>query len=375
MWERLRFLPFVDAASDGLIIHDAVREAVVRSLHARDPGRFLQYRRAAWRQLMNEAGAAGGGDLWRYTADMLFMIGNPVVREAFFPSGSLTLTVEQATAADEAALMDIVHVHEGPEALAATMAWWRRLPRAFSMVRDGEGRSVGFYCKFRSDEVRPAWIVDDPVAAQWHSHLRQHPLPKGELALFCRRWLSTRDGDSPGEVQAAVWLDLKRSYMELRPRLRRVYLALMDLAPYAAVAQQLGFEVLADREVELDGSRYCSAVLDFGPASVDGWLADLAGAELGISGQVQLLDGETRELVLDEGRIGLTPLEFGVMRHLEARSGKPVSRSDLLREVWGTRYEGGSNVVDAVVRTLRKKLGNRAGCVETVTGVGYRLRL
>ena len=126
--------------------------------------------------------------------------------------------------------------------------------------------------------------------------------------------------------------------------------------------------------VVLDGRRYHSAVLDFGPASVDGWLADLAAAELGVRRGNELLDPDARELVLETGRVALTPLEFGVMRYLNAREGKAVSRSELLRDVWGTRYEGGSNVVDAVVRTLRKKLGDQAARVETVSGVGYRLR-
>jgi len=373
-WERLRRLPFVDGASDGLMIHDAVREAIARSLHASDPGRYLDYRRAAWRQLAREAVTAGGGDLWRYTADMLFMIENPVVREAFFPSGSPLLTVELAGAADEPALVDIVRAWEGTEAAGATVAWWRRLPQAFSAVRDSGAHMVGFYCKFRSDEVQPRWLLDDPIMDQWYSHLKQHPMPKGEIALFCRRWLSIDDGDSPGDVQAAVWLDLKRAYMELRPRLRRVYLAVTHMDDYAAVARRLGFEVLADRSVVLDGQRYQSAMLDFGPASVDGWLADLAAAELGVRRDVDLLDVEARELVLDEGRAPLTPLEFGVMRYLVARKGKVVSRSELLRDVWGTRYEGGSNVVDAVVRTLRKKLGKQSWRVEAVTGVGYRMR-
>ncbi|MDF0749163.1 winged helix-turn-helix domain-containing protein [Marinobacter sp. 71-i] len=373
-WERLRRLPFVDGASDGLMIHDAVREAIARSLHASDPGRYLEYRRAAWRQLTREAGSAGGGDLWRYTADMLFMIENPVVREAFFPSGSPTLTVELASAADERALADIAHACEGVEAADAILTWWRRLPQAFSSVRDSEGHMVGFYCKFRSDEVEPGWLLDDPIMDQWYSHLKHHPMPRGEIALFCRRWLSIEDRDSPGDVQAAVWLDLKRTYMELRPELRRVYLAVMNIGDYAAVARRLGFEVLTDRTIVLDGHHYHSAVLDFGPASVDGWLADLAAAELGVQREVELLDPDARELVLDEGRVTLTPLEFGVMRYLVARQGKAVSRSELLRDVWGTRYEGGSNVVDAVVRTLRRKLGNRATRVETVTGFGYRLR-
>ena len=52
----------------------------------------------------------------------------------------------------------------------------------------------------------------------------------------------------------------------------------------------------------------------------------------------------------------------------------PVSRADLLREVWGTSYDGGSNTVDVVIRSLRRKLGAVADRIETVRGVGYRLR-
>lgn len=126
------------------------------------------------------------------------------------------------------------------------------------------------------------------------------------IALLCRRWLSADEGDSPIDAQATVWLDLKRIYMTLRPRLRRVYLTVCDLPAYASVAERLGFEVLSDRGVELDGVMYHSAMLDFGPASVDGWLSDIAAAELGIHHAQELLDVGARELVLEEGRVALT---------------------------------------------------------------------
>jgi DNA-binding response OmpR family regulator len=63
-----------------------------------------------------------------------------------------------------------------------------------------------------------------------------------------------------------------------------------------------------------------------------------------------------------------------VFRHLREREGSTVARSELLHEVWDTDFTGGSNVVDAVVRTLRHKLGGAAAAVETVRGSGYRLR-
>ena len=50
------------------------------------------------------------------------------------------------------------------------------------------------------------------------------------------------------------------------------------------------------------------------------------------------------------------------------------SREDLLRQVWGWSFGGGSRTVDAHVLTLRQKLGDHADMIETVRGVGYRLR-
>jgi DNA-binding response OmpR family regulator len=106
---------------------------------------------------------------------------------------------------------------------------------------------------------------------------------------------------------------------------------------------------------------------------VDGWLAALAATELGIE-RTPVLDTEARELVVNGTRMALTPLEFGVMKYLSDREGQAVSRTDLLRTVWDTSYFGGSNVVDTVVRSLRRKLGPYAKQLEAVTGVGYRLR-
>jgi two-component system alkaline phosphatase synthesis response regulator PhoP len=125
--------------------------------------------------------------------------------------------------------------------------------------------------------------------------------------------------------------------------------------------------------VELDGQAYHSAMLDFGPELFSGWLTSLVGLELGVERE-DVLDVEARELVLDGQRIGLTPLEFDVMRYLHQREGEVVTRISLLEDVWGYDYTGGSNVVDARVWSLRKKLGEHAEMIETVPGAGYRFR-
>jgi DNA-binding response OmpR family regulator len=78
--------------------------------------------------------------------------------------------------------------------------------------------------------------------------------------------------------------------------------------------------------------------------------------------------------VLDGRRVPLSPLEFGVFDCLSAQTGNAVSRATLIEEVWGHKYLGGSNVVDVVIRSLRKKLGDDGPTIETVRGLGYRLK-
>lgn len=373
-YATLHRLDVTEASPDGLALHDAVKEPVAHTLRARDPERFLDYRRRAWQALTRRAAATGSSELWRYTADMLYLIENPVVREAFFPSGAQARVVEPARPAHGAALERIVATHEGEAGGRALLRWWRCHPEAFVVVRDEAGACRGFCCRFDPARVAPECLADDPVTASWQAHLAAEPLPEGRRALFIRRWLGESAGERPGDVQAAAWLDLKRTYMEMRPSLARVYLTVTDLAPYAAVAATLGFRHLATHDVRLDGRDHATAVLDFGAGSVDDWLARLAAAELGL-GTGEPLDRDARELVLADGRrLPLTPLEFGVFGYLVDREGEAVSRERLLQEVWHSHYKGWSNKVDAVVAGLRRKLGPQAGSIETVTGVGYRYR-
>jgi DNA-binding response OmpR family regulator len=226
---------------------------------------------------------------------------------------------------------------------------------------------------FDPAEVNRGQLWTDPVTRVWAEHLRDHPVPKGERALFLRRWLGVEGGEGPSPIQAAGWLDIKRTYMAMRPHLRRVYATVCDLATFAPIVTRLHFRPLEGAAVDFDGVTFHTAVLDLGPSSVDGWLAELLAEELGLEDDI-VVDVDAGELVLHGERVALTPLELGVVGHLHEREGKVVSRPELLHEVWGHEYAGGSNIVDSVVRSLRKKLGGNASAIETVRGYGYRFR-
>jgi dienelactone hydrolase len=62
-----------------------------------------------------------------------------------------------------------------------------------------------------------------------------------------------------------------------------------------------------------------------------------------------------------------------VFLYLYQHKDKAVTRPSLIEDVWGWKQTG-SNVIEAVVRSLRKKLGSRASAIETIRGSGYRFR-
>jgi len=72
----------------------------------------------------------------------------------------------------------------------------------------------------------------------------------------------------------------------------------------------------------------------------------------------------------------LTLKEFGLLEYFLRHPGEVVNREDLLAHLWDFNYESFSNVIDVHVKNLRRKLdeGGRESVLETVRGIGYRLR-
>jgi DNA-binding response OmpR family regulator len=86
------------------------------------------------------------------------------------------------------------------------------------------------------------------------------------------------------------------------------------------------------------------------------------------------IDRVARQARVAGAPMSLTNREYALLLHLVHRADRVVKRSDLLSHVWGMSFDPGSNIVEVHVSRLRDKLGDRAWMVETVRGVGYRLR-
>lgn len=370
--DELSGLAVIDATPDGLRLHDAVHLVISERLRAVDPQRFRRYRSAAWRHLQSETRAVARHELARSTADVLFLIDNPVVREAFFPTTAHAHSVEQSKATDADALRSLWHNHDLAESAAVLDHWLDRLPSSVRVVRDRTGTLVGCSIVAAWRDIPQSLERVDPVLAGFASHAARNPLPLGQTTVVLRRWLTTAaGGDGPSSAQAAAWLDVKRDYFNMRPHLGRVYTTLHDPAPFIDALIVLGFTTFGPAMIGPDA--YHLGALDFGCNSVDGWLTQLAAAELGIT-EEPFLDPTDHTVALGGRRVQLSPLEYGVMAVLARRSGTTVSRADLLAEVWGVAaYDGTSNVVDVVVRGLRVKAGSDAHRIGTTRGIGYRL--
>ncbi|EFV11768.1 winged helix-turn-helix transcriptional regulator [Segniliparus rugosus] len=116
-----------------------------------------------------------------------------------------------------------------------------------------------------------------------------------------------------------------------------------------------------------------------GPAELDARLRLLRGRAAVSAGSDKVTLGE---LVIDEGTytarlrgksLDLTYKEFELLKYLAQHAGRVFTRAQLLQEVWGYDFFGGTRTVDVHVRRLRAKLGpEHEALIGTVRNVGYK---
>jgi DNA-binding response OmpR family regulator len=87
------------------------------------------------------------------------------------------------------------------------------------------------------------------------------------------------------------------------------------------------------------------------------------------------LDRSSREVMVGQRRVDLTPSEFDLLATLMSSPGRVYTRLELLERLQGTAYEGYERTIDVHIRNLRTKIepdARNPRYVETVFGVGYR---
>jgi DNA-binding response OmpR family regulator len=144
--------------------------------------------------------------------------------------------------------------------------------------------------------------------------------------------------------------------------------AVMSEGGLAAVAADWGLD-----DIVLDGA---------GPGEVEARLRLLLGRAAAVADATVTEEIRSGDLSIDEatyqaslgGRVlDLTFKEFELLKFLAQHPGRVFTRAQLLQEVWGYDYFGGTRTVDVHVRRLRAKLGpDREALIGTVRNVGYK---
>jgi len=170
----------------------------------------------------------------------------------------------------------------------------------------------------------------------------------------------------------AVLVDARRDLVQVKRLLRLLRGAEMNVPVLAVVTEGGWAAVTADWGAD-------DVILHTaGPGEVD------ARLRLSIGRMAPAVSGEIRsgDLVIDEPTysvrlrghaLDLTFKEFELLKFLAQHPGRVFTRSQLLQEVWGYDYFGGTRTVDVHVRRLRAKLGtDYEALIGTVRNVGYR---
>jgi DNA-binding response OmpR family regulator len=87
-----------------------------------------------------------------------------------------------------------------------------------------------------------------------------------------------------------------------------------------------------------------------------------------------VLDEIAHEVAVNDHPIALTAQEFVVLEVLMRQAGRAMSRDELMDRAWPLGAELTQNAVEAYIHRLREKLGHAGERIETVRGIGYRLR-
>lgn len=91
------------------------------------------------------------------------------------------------------------------------------------------------------------------------------------------------------------------------------------------------------------------------------------------SGEMEV-DSLRHRVTVSGTEVALTSTEFKLLEYLAQRPGEAITRQQILRGVFGYNSDVYDRTVDTHIKTLRKKLGQAKGCIETLRGVGYRFR-
>ena len=148
-WRTLRGLPFTETTAAGVEFAGLAAPVLLEALELRDPARVRKLRTSAARAIVD---SFAHGQNWESTADLLHLVQNPLIRNAYAPPGMLQHPVEQARREDHDEIVTIARRFVGEESAGLVELWWRARRDAFAVVRAADGGVAAFLATAIVDE-------------------------------------------------------------------------------------------------------------------------------------------------------------------------------------------------------------------------------
>ncbi len=272
----LRGLSFVEAAPQGLVLHDLVRDTVAAELCWRDPdghrqllGRARDFYRGRVLGLERTERAAQLALLY----DMTYLHRtNPVVRHLFAFDQDFAHYEDRVRDSDWPAIEAALRRHESEDAIRWARHWAVAQADAASVFRGADGRPVGFHLALRLDLAGRAAGLDDPaVAAAWAHVDAAVGLRDEECALLTRFWLDLERYQAVTDVGSQMFLHMVRRYA-VTPGLAYAYATFADAVFWTPAFLYMRFERLTAVDFEVGGRRFGVFGHDWRGEPVTSWL-------------------------------------------------------------------------------------------------------
>ncbi|TNC32998.1 ATP-binding protein [Mumia zhuanghuii] len=276
--EWIRERPYAESRTEGLTLHDVVRDALDRDLRWRDREAFADLHRRIRRVVVDRMSTASERAQERLAADLLHLHrGNPAAQDlyAFEDLGTLLARPLEPDDVDW-----VVDAFENEARADAAAYWLQRQPEAWTVFEDVSGRRSGACLTARVDGLDPAAAAADPVTCWGLAALaRRRPPEPGEVVLH----QIGLDASSPGRIGPVSDQVAAQALRRWRVRdLGWVLVSSTEEDAWAPVWTYIGFERLGACRVH--GREVGVWARDFARSPYEEWLEGLGDRELDDTG-------------------------------------------------------------------------------------------
>jgi hypothetical protein len=366
LFDWLGRLSMMESGPRGLHPHELAREVLSAELRWRDPQRYDEIHRAAGAYYRGQLDRPDPAARRAALLDYAFLHRGHGPMSAFLAPlapdapGLGGLTLGPLSDPDWPTARAWLAEHEGPESAGWADRWREEQPEAFTVVRDGTGSLVGWFCQLTLAPESPADPdPPDPALPRIRRYLREHaPLRPGERAFAVRFWLDRETYQAVSPTQTLMALHCGQVYLTT-PGLAFTFQTYADPGFWAEASRYADMHRLPEADFTVGGRSYGVYGHDWRAVPPSAWLALLADRELATAPFAVAPPADTTTHVMDRAAFTVAVREALRTLHRPDRlRDSPLLRTRLV----GARAGDGDRVV-----ALREAVRAAAGVLEQST--------